>query len=61
MDGPLRWPVASARAFLAILGLLFTVAGLAVAWRFDPLIGIGVLLIGAFLLIIPFTRSRDDE
>ena len=53
--------MASARAFLAILGLGFAIAGLAVAWTFDRLIGIGVLLIGAFLLVMPFTRSREDE
>ena len=59
----LRLPcaVASARAFLAILGLGFAIAGLAVAWTFDRLIGIGVLLIGAFLLVMPFTRSGEDE
>lgn len=57
----LPWDVTEARTFLAILGLVFAIAGLAVAWTFDPLIGIGVLLIGAFLLVLPFTRSREDE
>jgi len=53
--------VASTRTFLAFLGAAFAIAGLLVAWTFDRIIGIGVLLIGAFLLILPFTRSRDDE
>ncbi len=53
--------MAEARTFLVVLGLVFAIAGLAVAWTFDRLIGIGVLLIGAFLLALPFTRSREDE
>ncbi len=53
--------VASARAYLAALGLAFAVAGVVVAWTFDRLTGLAVLVIGAFLLILPFTRSREDE
>lgn len=53
--------MASARTFLAILGVLFAIAGLAVAWTFDRWVGMAVLLVGAFLLILPFTRSREDE
>ncbi len=66
LESPLTSPsvscaVASARAFLAVLGLAFAVAGLAVAWIFDRLTGLGILIVGAFLLILPFTRSREDE
>jgi len=53
--------VASARTYLAGLGLVFVAAGIAVAWRFDPLTGLAVFIIGAFLLILPFTRARYDE
>ena len=53
--------MASARTVLAVLGLVFAVAGLAVAWTFDSLTGPGVLLIDALLPILPFTRLHDDE
>lgn len=53
--------MASARTYLAGLGFVFVVAGIAVAWRFDPLTGLTVFIIGAFLLILPFTRARLDE
>ena len=52
--------MASARTYLAGLGLAFIAAGIAVAWRFDPLTGLAVFIIGAFLLILPFTRARYD-
>jgi hypothetical protein len=53
--------VASARTFLAGLGFAFMIAGIAVAWTFDKLTGLAVFIIGAFLLMLPFTRPREDE
>ena len=53
--------VASARAALIVFGIAFALAGLYVASAVDALIGMGVLIVGAFLLIIPFTRDRDEE
>ncbi len=50
-----------ARAFLALLGLVFAVGGVAVASAFDPLAGIVCLVIGAFLLILPVLSSRPDD
>jgi len=51
----------SARTLIVILGPGFAVAGIAVAWTVSQLVGIGILIIGAFLLILPFTPSHDDE
>ncbi len=51
----------TARAFLAVLGLAFAVGGAAVASAFDPLAGIACLVIGAFLLILPFMTYRPDD
>ena len=53
--------VASARAALIVFGIAFALAGLYVASAVDALIGMGVLIVGAFRLIIPFTRDRDEE
>ncbi len=50
-----------ARAFLTVLGLVFAVAGIAVASSFDRLAGIACLVIGAFLLILPLTTYRSDD
>lgn len=50
-----------ARAFLAVLGLVFAVAGVVVASVFDPLAGIACLVIGAFLLILPLLSSHPDD
>lgn len=51
----------SARVFLAALGLVFAVAGLVVGWTYDSIAGIAILLIGAFLLILPLITYRSDE
>lgn len=47
--------------FLAILGLIFAVAGLLVAWTFDRIAGLAVLLLGAFLMVLPLITYRPDE
>ncbi len=44
-----------------ILGLIFAAAGLAVGWAVDRLSGLTLLLIGAFLLILPFMTYRTDD
>lgn len=51
----------TARLFLGLLGAVFAVAGLIVSWTYDPLAGIAVLLIGAFLLILPLMSYRSDD
>lgn len=51
----------SARVFLTVLGVVFAVAGLVVGWTFDSLSGIALLLIGAFLLILPLISYRPDD
>jgi len=50
-----------ARVFLSVLGVVFAVAGLIVSWTFDSLAGIAVLLIGAFLLMLPLISYRSDD
>ena len=51
----------TARVFLAVLGLIFAVAGIAVAWTFDRIAGLAVLLLGAFLLILPLITYHPDD
>ena len=50
-----------ARAVLAVLGFAIAVAGIGVAWTIDKFAGLAVLVIGAFLLFLPFMRSSGDE
>lgn len=50
-----------ARAFLFVLGAIFAVAGLGVAWVFERILGMGILIVGAFLLILPFLAFHSDE
>jgi len=56
-----RSSVASARSYLIVLGLAFALAGVYVAWAIERLMGMGVLVVGAFLIILPFTAARSDE
>jgi len=53
-------PVDSARVFLAIVGAIFAVGGVVLALTFDRLVGLGFLIVGAFLLILPFSTFRSD-
>ncbi len=53
--------MASTRALLGVLGFAFAVIGIVVAWMAGPLAGMAFLIVGAFLLILPFTRPREDE
>lgn len=51
----------SGRTFLSVVGLAIAVAGVVVAVTVERLIGLGVLIVGAFLFVLPFTRSHPDE
>ncbi len=51
----------TARAFLILLGIAFALGGIYIAWAVERLLGLGLLVIGAFLLILPFTTLRSDE
>jgi hypothetical protein len=53
--------VDSARVFLAILGAVFAVSGVILALTWDRLVGLGFLIVGAFLLILPFSTHRSDD
>lgn len=54
-------PVETARIFLSVLGIVFAIAGIAVAWTYDKIAGLGVLLLGAFLLILPLITYHPDD
>ena len=45
---------------LAILGIAFVASGIYVASAVDPLTGLAVLVVGAFLLVLPITAIRED-
>jgi hypothetical protein len=51
----------TARLFLSILGIIFAIAGILVAWTFDRIAGLAVLLVGAFLLILPLSTYHTDD
>jgi len=55
--------VTSARTLLGVLGFSIAVVGLAVAWSgaADRFIGLAILIVGGFLLMLPFTRPHEDE
>jgi hypothetical protein len=54
--------VASARVLFGVIGLAIAVTGVVVARSgIDPYIGLALVIVGAFLLILPFTRLRQDE
>ena len=51
--------MSGARAFVAFLGIVIAVAGAVTAILLDRFIGIALVLIGGFLLTLPFTRPFD--
>lgn len=51
----------AARTFLLALGLGFAGVGIFLASAVDPLIGLGVLVVGVSLLILPFTAIGPEE
>jgi sulfite exporter TauE/SafE len=47
---------------LAVLGILIAIAGIGLAVAIqDSFLGLAVLIIGAFLIILPLTRPSLDE
>lgn len=59
-----RFPVPVSRTVvgLAILGLLFFVAGLVLAAAMhNEYVGVALVVLGGFLLILPLTRPSVDE
>jgi len=54
-------PMSRPRAFLALLGIVFLAVALGVALWVDRLIGLGVFIVGAFLLILPFLGIHEEE
>jgi membrane-bound ClpP family serine protease len=54
--------VSRAGRALSVLGLLIAVIGLGVALLFgDRYLGIALLVVGAFLLVLPLSRPSLDE
>jgi len=54
--------VASARTLLGTLGFGIAVVGIAVAWSgIDRFVGLAIVIVGGFLLMLPFTRPHEDE
>ncbi len=54
--------MASARILLSSLGVGIAAAGIVVArLGLDPFIGLALVVVGAFLLILPFTRRHEDD
>lgn len=53
--------MASARTLLGLVGVAISVAALVVAWRLDQIAGMALLVVGGFLLILPFTASTHEE
>ncbi len=51
----------TARLVLGILGLAFGIGGVVIASVFDRLTGVIVLVVGAFLLILPLMTYRSDD
>lgn len=49
------------RLVLAVLGIIFALAGILVAGVVDRFLGLAVLLVGAFLLILPLITYRPDD
>ena len=54
--------MASARRLFAVVGLALAIVGVIVARSgIDPYIGLALVVVGAFLLILPLTQPRRDE
>ena len=54
--------MASARILLSSLGVGIAAAGIVAArLGLDPFIGLALVVVGAFLLLLRFTRFQDDE
>jgi len=54
--------VASARTLLGALGFGIAIVGIAVAWSgIERFVGLAIVIVGGFLLMLPFTRPHEDE
>jgi uncharacterized protein YjeT (DUF2065 family) len=54
--------VSPAARALSVIGLLVALLGVAVAYLLkDRYLGIAMLVVGAFLLVLPFSRPSLDE
>jgi hypothetical protein len=53
--------VVSTRTVFAVVGLVIALVGITTALVFDRYVGMAILIVGAFLFILPFARSQDDE
>ena len=52
--------MASTRALLLVLGLSIALGGMVVAWAIDRTVGMGMLIVGALVVILPFTAATDE-
>lgn len=48
-----------AKSFLFTLGLVFAIMGVVLAQYVDKILGVGFVVVGAFLLMLPFARPSD--
>jgi hypothetical protein len=53
--------MSGARLFIAALGSIIAVAGGAAAVYFDKYLGIGMILVGGFLLTLTITKFSDTD
>jgi hypothetical protein len=53
--------MSGARMFIAALGLIIAVAGGAAATYIDKYMGIGMILVGGFLLTLTITKFSDTD
>ena len=54
--------MASTRVVFGAIGLAIAATGVVVARSgIAPYIGLALVIVGAFLVILPFTRLRQDE
>lgn len=51
----------SPRTLLIVLGLGIAVGGLVVAWAVDQTVGMAMLIVGALVVILPFTAATEEE
>jgi hypothetical protein len=56
------WIVVATKFLLGGVGFAIAIVGLAVAWSgADRFIALAIVVVGGFLLMLPFTRRHEDE
>lgn len=56
------WIVVSTRILLGAIGFGIAIVGIAVAWSgADRFIALAIVIVGGFLLMLPFTVRHEDE